>query len=388
MAFNFRQEYGESVVQRRGVCKLSAKEEEELEAMMALSSDEDGGGEKMDEGDDDEDERVFDTALFEYPVPIVPMVEYQTDPQNGKEMFKFIRSRIPASFPFTSPNLLLGLDSIAEISADQKRTLVGATCIPMPIHSSPFVSFMTSKVENNAVTPWKPKYVNWMHSANQLREFMFLAQSGLIPVPPQTSKLLAEECYEEFEFQINKFDTMQYDRIQELLKTARDDPAQTQACIIKYIEYLEEASFHYIHSCERFLWKTLIEPHNPEELELQDILTPYDRPTLGQCASLFDARNLVVDYFAIKVPAFKHKDEERSEKDYIFRDCIDLESLKNRIQVHKQTQEVQYNCPAASVYRGYIGLETIYQYWLFCDTGSVLGPLEEWHQKWNLSMWK
>ena len=386
MAFNFRQEYGETAVQSRGVCGLTAKEEEEMEAMMAISSDNDDDECKMDEADDAEP--AFDMNLFEYPTIITPMVEYQQDAQTKRERFKFLRDRVPESFPFTSPHLLLGLDSISEISADQKRTLVGALCIPMPIHASPLVALMLCKVENNVVTPWKPKYVNWMHTANQLREFMFLSQSGLIPVPPQTPTSLPEECFEEFEFQINKFDEMQYDRIQELFNIARDDPTQTQTCVLKFIEYAEEASYHYLHSCERFLWRTLIEPHKPEKLELQDVLTPYDRPTLGQCENMFDTRSLVVDYFAIKVPAFKHKDQERAEKDYIFKDCIDLEGMKTRIQVHKQTHEVRYNCAPEHVYRGYIGLETIYQYWLFCDTASILGPLDQWHQKWNLTMWK
>lgn len=383
MAFNFRREYGQETVQNRTMCGLSAKEEEELEQMMMLSSsEEDDEKEKMDEGDDDEE--VFE--VYEYPTHIVPMIEYHHDAQSGKDSFKFLRNKIPETFPFTSPNLLLGLDSIDEISADQKRTLVGATALPMPVHSSPIVSFFATKVEGKAVTPWKPKYVNWMYSAHQLREFMFLAQSGLIPVPPTVSKDLVVTCYEDFEYQIDTFDTMQFDRIQDLFRMANEDPSCTQQCLIKFIEYLEEASFHYLHTCERFLWKALIEPHNPENLELQDVLTPYDKPTLGQCNNPFETRQLVVDYFDLKVRAFREKDKERAEEGYVFKDTINLDTLKNRIMVHNQTQEVRYNCAPQHVYRGWIGLEAIYQYWLFCDTGSLLG--EDWHQRWNLSMWK
>lgn len=386
MAFNFQQEYGQEQVLSRqgGMCGLSLKEEEELEKLMAMN-DSDSDENAMDEGEDEARDDM-DLELFEYPSIITPMVEYQKDHASGKDVFKFLRAKIPPSFPFTSPNLLLGLDSIAEIAADQKRTLVGTTSLPMIVHSSPIISFFASKVEGDTVTPWKPKYVNWMYSAHQLREFMFLAQSGLIPVPPTTPKELAQQCFEEFEYQVNKMDTMQFDRIQETFRVAHADPSKTQECVLHFIEYAEEQAIHYLHSIERFLYKALIEPHNPQNLELQDVLTPYEKPNLSQANNVAHARSLVVDYFDIKVAAFRQKDKERAEEGYSFRDTIQLEALRNRILVNHQTGEVRYNCPKEHVYRGYIGLETIYQYWLFCDTGNILG--DDWHQRWNLSLWK
>jgi len=314
--------------------------------------DDECNAEAMDEDDDEEEQFVF-------PEPTPPL-----DYGNGGMDIRFQQARIPKSFISISPHVLLGLSSIQDITTSLKCSNCTHTVLPMPIHCSPMVVFIMSKVssvDQKAVT-WKKRYTSWMLSIFQLRELMTAVQHGLLPFHGSITAEYRTECYTVFETQIARYADLQEQRIHDLFVQAHEDPLQMDACIDKFIVYLEEYSLYYIHTAEHYLFKILVAPRD-SDLVLADMLTPNETPSLNMCDNPENVRALVVEFFSIKVPLFlKHDKETCATADYVSRECINLQKLPGRLNTE----------PQESIYRGYISRQTIREYWLFCDTDHII----------------
>lgn len=368
------------------------EEERASSAMDEESGEGDDGAKPMDE--EDAHPQPLSYAQYVFPEPTSPpLLEYAND--NGCDV-RFLPDRIPPTLPVITPNVLLGLSSIAELTAGQKRTVCGHTCLPMVVHSSPLVALIMSRVasKKQQAIPWKSRYISWMQGTFQLRELMLAACNGIIPFHESVTDEFVHECHREFRSQMASYEYAQDERIQTLFAEARANPANTHAVLMTFIDYLEEYALYYVHSLEQFLFRTLIEPHG-HGLTLADVLTPNERPSLDQCSPLkrtknapsdrYTARQLAVDFFLIKVPAVLARDAQvASQPDYVARQTFDLQQLPYRVEVHPATGAVRYNVPAGTVWRGYISLQTIYEYWLFCDTEHVLG--DDW--AWDPNTWR
>lgn len=354
-------------IQRRAIFTFEEDEEEEEEEQE----------EKMDEGEDEEDSgserECVDTEPFVFPVPNPPL-EYNDTIQ----CMRFTPTAIPASIPVIKPGVLKGLASNQEFTSKQKRTVCGHKCMPMPVESSPIVALFMTKVADGAAMPWKPRYVSWMLSTFHVRELYLACINGLIDFHKDMTPEKIEAAHNSLKDQLVMLEERQDERVAELFLLARQDPQKnTQQCLLRFIAYLEEYSIYYIHLFERFLFTTLIELHGGGLL-LEHVLTRAVLVTLDMCIDKVVTRNLVVDFFAIKVPAFQKRDAEIADYEYVTKDTLNLQQLPHRITVHPTSKQVKYNCPANWVYQGYIDVLTIYEYFCFCDTENVLGDSFSW----------
>lgn len=353
---------------------LTQEDEDDLKAMELeeerISDNEEEGGGEQEQPDTSTVFNIVITEPFQFPEPRPPFEVNQTT-----RCVRFIPTVIPNTLPNIQPGIMKGLASIKELTIGQKRTICGHMCMPMPVESSPIVSLFMTKVTGGASIPWKPQYINYMLSVFQLREFMLAIVNGLIPFHQTMTQEKIQYAFDEFKAHIAFYEHLQERRARELLCTAKANPAMTPDVLKQFISYLEEYSFYYIHSIERFIYITIIEPHlTPEHnLTLANFLTSNAQPTLSACLDPISTRKYVSDFFAIKVAVFKKHDDEVCDVDYVKKDTLNVQQLPHRIAVHPQTKELIYNCPRNMIWREFIDLQTIYEYFCFCDSENILG---------------
>ena len=367
---------------RGGGLQLTEYDLEELAAMDESSSD--GEDMEADSGGEQKNKYAEVTEQFVFPVAIPPLEFNETI-----HCMRFTPTMIPPSTPAILPGVMKGLASNVALTTQQKRTVCGHKTLPMPVESSPIVSLFMTKVADGASMPWKPRYVSWMMSTFHVRELYTACINGLIEFHKDMTPDKIEAAHEDLKGQLVLLETKQDKHVEELLHLARADPLKNTApCLAKFVDYLEEYAIYYLNLFERFLFVTLIELHALEQgdqgIRLEHVLTRRVPVTLEMCTDPVGVRQLVVDFFAIKVPAFHKRDAEIADYDYVPKQTINLQQLPHRIIVHPHTKQIKYNCPASSVYNGYIDILTIYEYFCFSDTENVLGNDFPWDpNSWN-----
>ncbi len=342
------------------------------ESESSDDGDDGSGPEKMDEGDDNEELAQIELAReqFAFPIP-EPMVEYS---QNGRDMRFYLAPGIDtSSMPEFDPGPFKALSSVAQLTAGQKRTMCGHTAMPMPVHFSPIIALFVSRIPKGATMPWSSKNLNWMLSGFHLREFMLAVRHKTLPFHSSVTEEFIDACATEFHSQMGLYELHQEARIHKLFDEIAIDSSRSRECLEQFVNYLEDYSLYYLHSIERFLFKTLVEPYKTG-LELKHVLTPHLLPSLHECNDMRVTRQYVIDFFAITVPATRQYEKSHAEDNaYVEpRPSLDLQQLPHRIVVHPYTNQVKYNCPPNTVYRGYIDTLTLYEYFVFCDTENKL----------------
>ncbi len=146
-----------------------------------------------------------------------------------------------------------------------------------------------------------------------------------------------------------------------------------------FIQYLEEGSFFHLHTWERLIYNVVIKPFGSDKIQLSHMLTPYERPTLQQCANKTLVREDVNYFFATKQLCL-----QTYNKQALAADVRDLASTRFNVQAFPlrirlgPDGEVLYGVPEHLVYRGYIDMRTIYEYYLSCDSDNILGDTWQW----------
>lgn len=357
-------------IQRRAIFTFEEDEQEEANVDEMDESDND-----EEEEEDDDQRECIDTEPFVFPPPNPPLEFNDTI-----QCMRFTPTAIPQSVPAIKPGVLKGLASNEELTRRQKRTVCGHMCMPMPVESSPIVALFMTKVADGAAMPWKPRYVSWMMSAFHVRELYLACINGLIEFHKEMTPEKIEAAHNSLKDQLFMLEQRQDERVAQLFVLAKQDPYKnTQQCLVQFVKYLEEYSLYYLHLFEWFLFTTLIELHCPPDgIKLEHVLTRPVPVTLEMCVDKVVTRQMVVDFFAIKVPAFQERDAAIADYEYVPKQTINLQQLPHRITVHPTTKQVKYNCPANTVYNGYIDVLTIYEYFCFCDTENVLGDSFPW----------
>lgn len=368
LSFREPEAFALDVMERRER-KQHDKDEEEEE--MEQSEEENNSVEAMDvsDGEEDNDDDAGFLVQFEFPFPSPPLHLAE-----GGVKFRFQADCIPVTFPVVSIQTMEALASINQMTASYKAQFADLPALPMPIHASPLVALIECKVgRGQTQLPWKPRYISWMMSMFQLAQFMELARSGIIPVPPNTKPTLADECGALFRHQVKRYKVMQYLRIRALHEQVRDNPSSLEQALQQFVSYLEDFSFYYIHSMERFLFQTILEPHHSETLLLEHVLTPRDKPTLSQCENQQAQQKLMAEFFQLKPHTFKDReereDQERERRDY---NALDTRQIPHRIEYNSMTNQIMVNVPEHTVYRGFIDRQTILEYFVFLDRDKVM----------------
>lgn len=317
---------------------------------------------------DDEMEDDDTGGIFEFPDPSPNGLVYG----EGGTKVRFNVDVIPKTFPVVSPQTMHAMASITQITGAQKAQFAHLPALPGPVHVSPMVTLLESKVNTGAQAPWKPRYTSWMITMFQLAQFMEVARAGIIPVPPQTDPQLAVEESFVFQNQVRHYKRMHYERIYDLHRQVLNDPSRQNVdmCITRFAAFLEDFSLFYVHCMERFLFNVLIAPHN-SDMTLDLVLTHFDRPTLEQCENKAAAQTLLAEFFQLKVETFKDRENGSTDvhRDY---SALDLQQIPHRVSVNSLTGAIVSAVPKETVYRGFTDRQTLLEYFLFLDRSGIL----------------
>lgn len=325
-------------------------------------------GDEMDESGDEEEAEAFTSEQFVFPPSDARLVLCTAD---GFVQMRFDQQHIPKTLPFTSPQVVAAMATIKGLTAAHKLQFSYLPALPMPVHMSPLITLFESKqLEKGNTVPWKPMYGSWMMSVFQLGQFMEMALAGVIPVPASTDPMLPKTESLIFQSQVKQYKNQQYARIAELHRRVAARPDDLNVCLQLFIGYLEDFSIYWINSMERYLFKVLIEPHH-SSLQLENILTPREFPTLNQVQNKAAQQQLLAEFFEIKVGAYKDRErkEPNTKRGY---EILDVRQIKHRISVNGLTGEVVLGVREQDVYLGYIDRQTILEYFLFLDRDCIV----------------
>lgn len=327
--------------------------------MEQNSSEEEEEVQPMEIEDDVVPENEDSAELFVFPEP-TPLIIY--NPSHQRVSFD-INKKLQPTFPEIDPAWLAGIeaDEITNITA--KRSISAHPMIPMPVFASPVLLYLNAKSLNKI---WSNPVANAVSVLVRLKQVSFGIMKGCIPFHPDVTNEMPQKCYNELLTQIKLNSNTQEDRINDLTKRYAEsnfgDNVTREECLWQFIFYLEEYTFNLIHLYERYIYQTIIQPHNTPlcTIELSDILTPKKQIFCDDPSVIC----YVNDFFQTKILLFRA------------RDCLsdvgfDTEQLPYRIEV-VGNKFVNYNCPKDSVYKGYIDLLTIYEYWRFTDVDNLI----------------
>jgi len=263
-----------------------------------------------------------------------------------------IAKSIPKTLLPFAPNVLNGLESIDDITGVQKCVLSIYNVLPMPVIQSPIVTLLLTNVPRGAKCPEKRPHLSWVQSGFQLRSLVFLVHQRIVPFHSSISDEYPQECHDEMLEQIASYEEFHQSRLQNLF----DEEPQPQDYMDHFIGYLEDFAWYYLNTLERFLFKTLIEPHE-SNLELEHVLTPRVALNLWDChPSLIPSiQKCVVDFFTLHVQAIHKHEQRHAGPDYVQKNCINLQAIQTRITC----------TPLQNLYRGYIDRQTMEEYWEF-----------------------
>jgi hypothetical protein len=358
---------------------------ESLEGEDDDDDDDDDVVMKEKEDDDDDDDGVFariDRVDFPTPEPRISVGE------NGR-YFHFVSTEIPRGFPIMPPQVLQGLtSSVMDTNVKIKSLTCMHPCLPMPVHSSPLVAlFMASTAKSKGQDiPSKPLCVSWMTSCYQLLQFRVACMNGWIPFHTTIERSTVEEAEAEYQGQILLLERAHNTQMTELYAAAVGGNTPGPRIMELFAIAMERYAMRYIHLLEHYLHTCLIKAHG---LPLEAVMTPDVQGTNLRLENAVDAhklRRLVVEFFQFKVRlTVDHVKSYAGRAAAPAPDvpvCFNLDQLPFRIQVHETTKQIKYNCPANSVWKGYISGQTLYEYFLFCDIDNVCGANGErwdWH---------
>jgi len=297
--------------------------------------------EKMEQSDDDDE---GGDAQDEEPVAIMPepqcILGYSTD----KRYVEFPAQRIARTCPVLSPQVLNGLYAIRDLSLSHKEAVSAVLTLPMLVCASPAVAFCMRKVTMDRSARGSAKTVprvtaiqSWFMSAASARQLVLAANEGLIPFHANIKPEFLRSSMQRFEHQLSAYEKQVF------------GPGLREATTLdQFVACAEAMGFFYLHLCEEFLFRTLIEPHCGTAIELAHVLTPRTTFSLVQCATQQSQEGAVRcahDFFAFKLSALRRE----------YSDEFPSVSL-----------------PAASdgggvaVYKGLVTEQTLQEYWQLC----------------------
>ena len=308
------------------------------------------------------DEITLEEIVFPEPRPWIEL-------DNGGTHFKFLSAKIPDALNSFAPNILKALASIDIRGSDIKTGICKQPCMPMPVHASPLISLFQNKFlipPGKTVViqtrPHKQKYVSFLFSCYQLHQLKDACKGGIITLLPEKKTQLMP-ALQEYDLRLKKMEEFQNYVLDELYAKSAAKEITAEQTMEEFILLLETFSLQYIHLLEYFLYTMLIEPFG---LPLESILTPNERPTLGQC---LEPAKIMMDV----VMFFKHQQESRDDQEAknVKKGVANVDAKNpHPIQWAAIEQRVKTQ-PPDQVYRGYITKDTLYEYFCHFDVDGV-----------------
>lgn len=266
------------------------EEEEEEEAAKPETMDQTADG----DGDDDDTPAVN----MNMPEPVGILV-----PSTNGQWVEFPAQRMATSCAVISPQVLNGLYAIDDLTKAHKKAVCMQFALPLLVPASPAVAFCMRKITNDRRRAHNIARVaavqSWVMSAGSARQLVFHISAGLVAFHASIKPAFVQECDRAFKQRINDYEL---DVFAPALKAARTLDA--------FVSALEATSFFYLHACEEYIFRTIIEPHCGATLALAEVLTPRVTYGLDQCANdkaRHNARKCVGDFFEFKAVGLAEK---------------------------------------------------------------------------------
>jgi hypothetical protein len=253
---------------------------------------------KMEEsdGEQEEDEEEHNVlSLTTMPEPRDILI-YSAD----KQYVEFPAQRMATSCVVISPQVLKGLYAISDVTLEHKKAVCAQFTLPMLVSASPAVAFCMRKITNDRRAKYEIPRVtaiqSWVKSAGSARQLVMAVSAGLIGFHPSVKPAYLDTCIKRFKAQINCYELEVF---APALRAATTLPA--------FVSCAEATGFFYLHACEEFLFKLLIEPHCGTSIELCEVLTPRVSHGLDECVNRAEAIKCVQDFFELKTTALAQK---------------------------------------------------------------------------------
>ncbi len=242
-----------------------------VEAMDKSSSSSEDEGEGMEMNDDDDTNikmEIESSELFLFPTELKPFVLF-----NGTIGMKHDTKFVQSSFPNFNPAWLSSLASDATENMSIRRSIASQDIMPMPVFTSPVLLYVMSKTDSS----WRKPVVSSILSLVKLKQLSKGILLGCVPFHPSVENGTPQKLYDQMLIQLKLYSKMQDERISDLFKNEFNEQQ-----LFQFINYVEENTLYYIHMYEKFIFESIIEPHNTDacEIELENILTSYQRPDL------------------------------------------------------------------------------------------------------------
>ncbi len=276
--------------------------------------------------------------------------------------------------PYVKLGCMIGTD---------KSAICSWYAMPMMIQTSPMEMLFAALQKDATEMIYSTPVVPWTRSAFQLLNLVRAMHDNLFPYHHSVGDGDGREYADQAMKNVRAFHEHTTDLVMETYRVARETPARTQEQFLKFVEYCEEFSIHFVHCMERALWKGIVEPHiKAHKLAYTEshFLTPSKRYALSDVVDVerFDARQEVVDFFTTHVLCIQaHAKQSMEDAAHVLRNPFDRKNMGTRIVVHKQSGGMTFNCRRDTVYRAYVDARTLYEYWLFSDSNNILG--DDWN---------
>lgn len=363
-----------------GDANIEKRKEEEARAFYesmdrsssSSSSDEDDNVDGMELEDFEDDnalaQEIETTTLFKFPKELNPRVQFH----EKEGLVKYDKTNyMHETFPDIDPDWLKGIEADEITIAALKRSIAGHDIMPMPVYESPVFLYIRSKTDNS----WRPQVVSAIMSLAKLKQIAFGIMNGCIPYHHSVQNETPEYLKKQLAAQLKLYSDMHDKRLETLFKNSENESMEIR--LQHFVSISEEYTFFYIHTYERFIFQSVIEPHNNDkcELELENMLTDYRKPESHSNV------NIILNmqqFFQLKTLLYQARD---CHSNYGF----NMDLLPKRLQIVGKNQ-VQINCPPGTLYRGYIDTLTIYEYFRFLDVDNHLE--KENSSSWNPENWR
>lgn len=291
------------------------EEEEENEEKQEEQAD------RMDESPDGEGAQDEEDELPMMPEP-TSILLYSAD----KQFVEFPFARMARSCVTIAPGVLKGLYAIQDLTLAHKKAVCNVLALPLLVSASPAVAFAMRKTAKGARNRKPAAIQSWVLSAGSARQLVLAIAHGLVGFHASVKPAFLDEAMRRFTHQVNTY---------ELTTFAAAVSAATT--LDAFIAAAEAMGFYYLHACEEYVFRTIIEPHCGASISLAEVLTPHVTYALSHCTTA-DARataqKCVADFFAMKSAGLAEKYSDPlpirfPPQDLLYKELIPQQTLQD-----------------------------------------------------------
>lgn len=297
---------------------------------------------------------------------------------NGQGRVRWMADAVPPSVVSVAPHVMNALSAYTDEMSKHKAAIMLHPCLPMIVHSSPMVSLISGvavvppgqEKQKQLPRPWHPRYTSFVYSAYQLHQLYLLAKHGCFPFPSEFTQERQRQICSNHQRQIEMAEELQNSRLDALYRRAVAEGNDAKDAVMhEFIALMESYCHHYLHIYEYTLHALLVEPRC--QLALEHVLTPSNMsPSLDMC--LPEVRERVLEDCNT---FFNHKIQTRVEQEAeILKRGEQLVDARPLVQM--PVNSARQPCPPHLLFRGYLPLRTIYEYFWFLDADGVLSKAQ------------